>query len=88
MSLKNSSTFTGSADSENTGDVTVTLDSSSKWNVTADSYVTAIVDEDSTFSNIVSNGHTIYYSASDSRNSSLNGETITLSDGGKLVAVK
>lgn len=88
MSLKNSSTFTGSADSENTGDVTVTLDSSSKWNVTADSYVTALVDEDGTFSNIVSNGHTIYYSASDSRNSSLNGETITLSDGGKLVAVK
>lgn len=88
MNLTNSTVFTGAVDSENTGDVTVTLDKTSTWNVTADSYVTAIVDADSTFSNIVSNGHTIYYSASDSGNSSLNGKTITLSDGGKLAAVK
>lgn len=88
MSLTNSTAFTGAVDSENTGDVTVTLDKTSKWNVTDDSYVTAIIDADSSFSNIVSNGHTIYYSSSDSRNSSLNGKTITLSDGGKLVPVK
>ncbi len=78
MSLASSTVFTGAVDSENTGDVTITLDKTSKWNVTADS----------TFSNIVSNGHTIYYSTSDSRNSSLNGKTVTLSDGGKLVPVK
>ncbi|MGN0666127.1 MAG: hypothetical protein ACI4KF_06330 [Huintestinicola sp.] len=88
MNLKNKTSFTGAVDSKNTGDVTVTLDKTSKWNVTADSYVTAIVDADSSFSNIVSNGHTIYYSASDSRNSALGGKTITLSDGGKLVPVK
>ncbi len=88
LNLKNKTVFTGSIDSENTGDVTVTLDSSSKWNVTGDSYVTAITDEDEDFSNIISNGHTIYYSKSDSRNSSLGGKTITLSDGGKLVPVK
>lgn len=88
MSLASSTVFTGAVDSGNTGDVTITLDKTSKWNVTADSYVTAIVDADSTFSNIVSNGHTIYYSTSDSRNSSLNGKTVTLSDGGKLVPVK
>ena len=88
MVLKNKTSFTGAIDCENAGDVTVTLDKTSKWNVTADSYVTAIVDADSSFSNIVSNGHTIYYSTSDSRNSALGGKTITLSDGGKLVPVK
>lgn len=88
MSLASSTVFTGAVDSGNTGDVTITLDKTSKWNVTADSYVTAIIDADSTFPNIVSNGHTIYYSTSDSRNSSLNGKTVTLSDGGKLVPVK
>ncbi len=88
MNLKNKTVFTGSADAENTGDVTIALDETSTWNVTADSYITAITDEDEDFSNIISNGHIIYYSQSDSRNSSLGGETIILSDGGKLVPVK
>ncbi len=35
-------------------------------------------------SNIVDNGHTVYYDASLSVNSWLNGETYTLADGGKL----
>lgn len=89
MNLKNKTSFTGAIDSENSGDVTITLDKTSKWNVTADSYVTAIVDADSSFLNIISNGHPIYYySTSDSRNSTLDGQTITLSDGGRLVPVK
>ncbi len=88
LNLKNKTVFTGAADHENTGDVTIALDETSTWNVTADSYVTSITDEDEDFSNIVSNGHTIYYSKSDSRNSSLSGKTIALSDGGKLVPVK
>ncbi len=50
-------------------------------NVTGDSYVTTITDEDEDFSNIISKGHTIYYNKSDSRNSSLGGKTIALSDG-------
>lgn len=65
----------------------MTLDKTSVWNVTADSYVTFISDTDTSFSNIISNGHTIYYSRNDSNNSYLNGKTITLSDGGKLVPV-
>ena len=55
--------------------------------MTADSYVTFITDADSTLSNIVSNGHTIYYSKENSKNSWLNGKTVKLSDGGKLVPV-
>ncbi len=85
INLTSGSSLTGAIDTADTGDVSLTLDSTSKWYVTADSYVTAITDADGTFSNIVSNGHTIYYSASDSRNSALGGKTVTLSDGGKLV---
>ncbi len=88
INLSAGSSLTGAIDTANTGDVSVTLDSTSKWNVTADSYVTAITDADGTYSNIISNGHTIYYSASDSRNSALGGRTVTLSDGGRLVPVK
>ena len=88
INLTAGSSLTGAIDTANTGDVSVTLDSTSKWNVTEDSYVTAITDADATYSNIISNGHTIYYSASDSRNSALGGKTITLSDGGRLVPVK
>ena len=87
INLSAGSSLTGAIDTANTGDVSVTLDSTSKWNVTADSYVTAITDADGTYSNIISNGHTIYYSASDSRNSALGGRTVTLSDGGRLVPV-
>ena len=88
INLTKGSSLTGAIDTADTGDVSLTLDSTSKWYVTADSYVTAITDADGTFSNIVSNGHTIYYSASDSRNSALGGRTVTLSDGGRLVPVK
>ncbi|MBQ9208549.1 MAG: hypothetical protein IJ149_03065 [Oscillospiraceae bacterium] len=88
INLTKGSSLTGAIDTANTGDVSVTLDSISKWNVTADSYVTAITNADATYSNIISNGHTIYYSSSDSRNSALCGRTVTLSDGGRLVPVK
>lgn len=84
LSLKSSSEFTGAIDTENTGDVSLTLDKSSVWNVTADSYVTSLTDSDSTFTNIKSNGNTIYYDATNAANSALNGKTIYLSDGGKI----
>ena len=85
INLSSKSEFTGSVDTENTGDVSVTLDKSSVWNVTADSYVTDLTDADTSFSNIISNGHTIYYS---NKSGSLGGKTISLPDGGKLVPVK
>lgn len=65
--------------------VTVSLDADSCWDVTGDSYVTILTLENNDLSLIKSNGHTIYYSASE--NSWLNGQTVTLSDGGKLVAL-
>lgn len=61
-----------------------TLDATSKWNVTGNSYVTSFADADSTLKNIVDNGFTIYYDASSDTNSRLGGRTIYLAGGGKL----
>ncbi|WP_342417100.1 hypothetical protein NST83_07045 [Paenibacillus sp. FSL R10-2782] len=86
--LKNKTTLKGAMNSENTAkSVALNLDKTSKWVVTADSYLTSLTDSDTKLSNIVDNGHIIYYDASASANSWLNGETITLSGGGKLTPV-
>lgn len=83
--LQNGTTLTGSVNSDHTAKaVDLTLDSTSKWNVTGDSYLTSLQDGDSTLANIADNGHTIYYDASSSANSWLGGKTVALSGGGKL----
>lgn len=89
IALKNNTTFTGSINTDNKlAKVTISLDSTSKWIVTSDSYVIALTDSDSSLTNIKSNGHTIYYDATNSANSWIGGKTISLSDGGKLVPLK
>jgi len=68
LNLSNGSTFTGciSGDIENAsgetvstevGTVDVTLDSTSTWTLTADTYVTSF---DGDASNVISNGYTLY----------------------------
>ncbi|BFL11423.1 hypothetical protein K160097B7_06390 [[Clostridium] hylemonae] len=85
ISLTESSILRGTANGENTGkEVRITLSQDSKWEVTGDSYVTSLTDKDKDLKNIVSNGHTIYYDASDSKNEWLNAETIELNGGGSL----
>lgn len=82
-----SSTITSTINSENnTKEVNLSLDSSSKWVVTGDSYVTTLTLENNDLSLIEDNGYTIYYDAS--ANSWLNGQTITLSNGGTLTPIK
>ncbi len=82
-----SSTLTSTINSENNAkEVNLSLDSSSKWVVTGDSYVTTLTLENNDLSLIEDNGHTIYYDAS--ANSWLNGQTITLSNGGTLTPIK
>ncbi|MBQ5316827.1 MAG: hypothetical protein J6I96_04665 [Oscillospiraceae bacterium] len=85
LSLTSSSVFTGAVDTADTGDVSVSLDGTSVWNVTADSYVTVLNNTDADYSNIRSNGHTIYYSKAS--NPALGGKTVALSGGGKLSPV-
>lgn len=82
-----SSTLTSTINSENKAkEVNLSLDSSSKWIVTGDSYITTLTLENNDLSLIEDNGHTIYYDAS--ANSWLNGQTITLSNGGTLTPMK
>ena len=82
-----SSTLTSTINSKNNAkEVNLSLDSSSKWVVTGDSYVTTLTLENNDLSLIEDNGYTIYYDAS--ANSWLNGQTITLSNGGTLTPIK
>lgn len=83
--LKNNSSLKGTINSDNTAkSITVALDNTSTWNVTGNSYITSLTDDDATLANINDNGYTIYYNSNDSKNSWLNGSTRTLKGGGKL----
>jgi hypothetical protein len=89
LTLENGSSLTGAINAEKTAKiVSVTLDKSSTWTVTADSYVTTFADADgisgTSITNIVGNGHNIYYDASSAANSALNGQTYDLVNGGQL----
>lgn len=88
MKLQEGTNFTGAVDNENTGTVTVALDSNAKWNVTAHSYVSVFIDEDETLTNITSNGYNIYYDADNEANAWLEGQTIILAGGGMLMPVE
>lgn len=82
-----SSTLTSTINNENKAkEVNISLDSSSKWIVTGDSYVTTLTLENNDLSLIEDHGYTIYYDAS--ANSWLNGQTITLSNGGTLTPMQ
>jgi hypothetical protein len=85
ITLKNGSSLTGAINKAKTAkSVTLSLDSSSTWNVTADSYITALTDADSTISNIKGNGHTVYYDNGNNANAWLGGRTVSLTGGGTL----
>jgi hypothetical protein len=51
------------------------------------SYINELVIEDNNLSNIVDNGNTIYYDNTKAKNSWLEGKTILLNGGGKLVPI-
>jgi hypothetical protein len=85
--LQKGSSLTGSINSGNTAkEVNLTLDATSKWTVTATSYLTTLTNTSgisgSTITNIIGNDHTVYYKAS--ANSALGGKTYTLMNGGTL----
>ena len=85
LNLKEHATWTGSLNEDYAADqANINLSSTATWNVTANSYVTTITDETTDFSNIIGNGHTVYYSKAD--NPSLLGKTFKLRNGGKLMA--
>jgi hypothetical protein len=88
LSLASASLLVGAVNSADTaGSMTVTLDADSTWTLTANSYVTILNDSQgisgTTVSNIVGNGHNIYYKSAS--NNGLGGATYTLSGGGSLI---
>jgi hypothetical protein len=86
LALKNGSSLSGAVNSDKAAKAAVlSLDSTSTWNLTGSSCLTGLTDADSSLSNIDDNGFSIYYDSDSSANSWLNGRTITLKDGGKLI---
>lgn len=61
MSLTNKSFFEGAINTNNTAkNITLKLDKNSKIKLTADTYVTSLEDEDTTYENIDLNGYNLY----------------------------
>lgn len=86
LNLKES-TLKGSINASKTAkSITVSIDNSSKWSVTANSYLTKLELTNNDMKLIDDNGHNIYY-VSDS-NSWLKNKTYTLQDGGKLLPIE
>lgn len=88
LTLSLQSTLTGSVDAAKKAKfVSISIDDSSVWNLTADSYVTQIdthiVGDE--VENIKGNGHTLFYSSS--KNPALGGKTYQLQGGGFLKAL-
>jgi hypothetical protein len=87
LTLQNGSALTGTINTAYTAKrVSLTLDASSTWTVTADSYPTCLSDaggiSGTNITNITGNGHTVYYDAASCP--ALGGLTYTLNGGGTL----
>jgi hypothetical protein len=82
--LQNNTTLTGAIDS-----AAITLDASSKWNVTAVSCLTTLTNASgisgNSVTNIYGNGFNVYYNSGLSGNGWLGGQTYNLVNGGKLL---
>ena len=85
LNLTNGSSFAGTLGDSLPANAGVSLDATSVWSLTADTYVTAFTDEDTTYQNIESNGFSIYYDSNAPENAALNGQSYALSGGGFLV---
>ena len=88
ISLKNYSVFTGAINNSNTANlVSLTMDYSSNWTLTATSHINGLLSNPmitgSSVKNITGNGFNIYYKSLS--NPSLGGLTYSLADGGQLI---
>lgn len=82
--LQNNSTYTGSLSADSRMYLSLTLDASSRWFVTGDSYVEALTNADATLQNIESNGFTVYYNSENEANAWLDSKPYALPGGGYL----
>ena len=82
VTLQNNSTFTGSVSADERMRLSLSLDATSRWFVTGDSYVETLSDADATLQNIESNGFTIYYNSENEANAWLGSKPYALPGGG------
>ena len=92
ITLQDTSLFTGAINKSNTANAAaLTVDASSTWIVTANSYLTNLSDASgisgSSVTNIVGNGFNVYYDATISANAALGGKTYFLVNGGILTPI-
>lgn len=90
ITLLNGSALTGAINAAHTArTVSLTLDATSTWTVTANSYLTCLSNaagiSGTSITNITGNGHTVYYDAAAC--SALGGKTYNLLGGGTLTPV-
>lgn len=86
-SLTDHSEWTGAArlgGKSGTATFSISVDKTSTWTLTEDAHLHSFKNGDSSFKNIKSQGHNIYYNPSHSHNSWLKRKTVSLSGGGKL----
>jgi hypothetical protein len=88
LNLKNGSTLKSAINPTNSAKAArITLDATSSWSVTANSYITSLFDTGgitgATVANIKGNGFTVYYNSA--ANPELGGKTYDLSEGGTLI---
>jgi hypothetical protein len=86
VTLQNKTILKGVINADNAAKtMTLTLDASSTWEVTGNSYLTVLTNADTTLANIHGNGYTVYYDVKADANTWLGGKTRPLSGGGKLI---
>jgi hypothetical protein len=87
VALQNKTILKGTINAQATAKVmALALDATSVWEVTGTSYLTSLIDQDTTVANIHDNGHIIYYDAKADASQWLGGKTYPLSGGGKLTS--
>ncbi len=84
LNLLNGAVFTGELGNELPAKVSVTLDATSTLSLAADTYLTALVNADTTHQNIQSNGYSIYYDSNAPENEYLGAQSYLLPGGGFL----
>ena len=85
LNLENGSSFTGAINTARQGAAGIKIAENAVWSVTADSYIGSFIDSDTSYRNIHTNGHTVYYDKTEPQNLYLGSKTIDLPDGGRLV---
>jgi len=88
--LQNNSILTGSINNSNKGNsVTLTIDNTSSWVLTSNSYLSSITNSDgisgAAVTNITGNGYVVYYDSNLAANNYLGGKTYSLVNGGYLL---